>query len=115
MDLTGAPQNVTSDRYVEILEKAPMPVVVEFWADWAAPSRAAEPVVEDFARRNAGKVLVLKVNSDKAPMLLQTLGIGAVPTFQALDHGEEVGRHGGVLPSDAFERWVGRVFHKAAA
>ena len=42
--------------------------------------------------RHAGKVLVLKVNSDRAPQLLQTLGIGAVPTFQALDRGEEVGR-----------------------
>ena len=47
--------------------------------------------------------------------LLQLYRSGAVPTFQALTGGEEVGRHGGVLPSDAFERWADRVFHKAAA
>ncbi len=115
LDLSGAPQEVNVERYVEVLAHSPVPVVVDFWAHWAEPSRAAEPVVEDFARRHAGKVLVLKVNSDKAPELLQTLGIGAVPTFQALADGEEVGPHGGVLPCDAFERWADRAFHKAAA
>ena len=115
LDVSGAPQDVTAERYVEVLANSPVPVVVDFWARWAPPSQAADSVVEQFARKNAGKVLVLKVNSDKSPKLLAQLGIKAVPTFQAIQGGEELARHGGVLRQDAFDRWVDRAFMRAAA
>ena len=104
LDVSGAPQEVSSERYMEIRASSPVPVVVDFWAKWAPPSRAADPVVEQFARSHAGRVLVLKVNSDKSPQLLAQLGIESVPTFQAIQGGEEFARHAGVLPQDAFDR-----------
>ena len=115
LDLSGAPQEVSAENYHQVRGTSPVPVVVDFWAAWAPPSREADLVVELFARRNAGKVLVVKVNSDKSPKLLARLGIEAVPTFQAINGGEELARHGGVLPHDAFERWAGRAFSRPAA
>ena len=115
LDVSGAPQEVSTERYIEILANSPVPVVVDFWAAWAPPCRAADPVVEHFARKHAGKVLVLKVNSDKSPQLLAQLGIEAVPTFQAIQGGEELARHGGVLPQEAFDRWADRAFTRPEA
>ncbi|MBS1151681.1 MAG: thioredoxin [Myxococcaceae bacterium] len=115
LDVSGAPQEVNTERYIEVLTSSPVPVVVDFWAEWAPPCQMADPVVEQFARRHAGKVLVVKVNSDKAPQLLAQLGIEAVPTFQAIQGGEELARHGGVLPQDAFDRWADRAFTRPAA
>jgi thioredoxin 2 len=115
LDVSGAPQEVSTERYIEVLANSPVPVVVDFWAEWAPPCRMADPVVEQFARSHAGKVLVLKVNSDKSPQLLAQLGIEAVPTFQAISGGEEFARHAGVLPQDAFERWADRAFTRPSA
>ena len=75
----------------------------------------ADPVVEQFGRSHAGKVLVLKVNTDKSPALLAQLGIETVPTFQAVQGGEEFARHAGLLPQDAFDRWADRAFTRASA
>ena len=115
LDVSGAPQEVSSERYLEVRARSPVPVVVDFWAKWAPPSQMASSVVERFARSHAGKVLVLKVNSDKSPELLAQLGIEAVPTFQAIVGGEEFARHAGLLPQDAFDRWADRAFTRASA
>lgn len=115
LDVSGAPQQVSAERYLEVRASSPLPVVVDFWASWAPPCRMAAPVIEQFARSHAGKVLVLKVNSDKSPALLAQLGIEAVPTFQAIQGGEEFARHAGVLPQDAFDRWADRAFTRPSA
>lgn len=115
LDLAGAPQDVNAEMFSRAIASSPIPVVVDFWAPWCGPCRAAEPIVDHFARTRAGKTLVLKVNSDKAPELLKSLGIRGIPAFFAFDGGQEVSRHAGMLPADAFARWAEQVFHKAAA
>jgi thioredoxin 2 len=115
LDVSGAPQEVSGECYLEVLARSPVPVVVGFWAAWAPPCRVADPVVEQFARSRAGRVLVLKVNTDKSPQLLAKLKIQAVPTFQAIEGGEEFARHAGVLPQDAFDRWADRAFTRPSA
>ena len=60
-------------------------------------------------------MLVLKLNSDKAPELMKQLGITGIPAFCAFDGGHEVSRHSGMLPAAAFGRWADQVLHRAAA
>ncbi len=115
LDVSGAPLEVSAERYQQIVASSPMPVVVDFTASWAAPCRAADEVVDQFARRKAGKVLVLKVNFDKSKQLIDELGIKAIPTFQAVKGGEEFARHAGLLHRAAFDRWAERAFIRAAA
>jgi thioredoxin 2 len=88
------------------VRSAPVPVLVDFWAPWCGPCRAAAPILADLGRARAGDLLVLKVNSDEQPELAGRLGIRAIPTFVLFHGGREVARHGGVMSRPELERWV---------
>src|SRR5687768_3037883 len=67
LDLHGKPQDVDDAALEATLKASPVPVLVDLWAPWCGPCRAAGPVVEALGRARAGQMLVLKVNVDHHP------------------------------------------------
>ena len=67
--------------------RSELPVLLEFTADWCQPCKAIAPEVEAFAREMEGKVKVVKVDVDKAPVIAQQLRIQSVPTFMVVAEG----------------------------
>jgi thioredoxin 2 len=66
----------------------------------------AAPLVERVARENAGKLIVLKVNSDHAPALSSRYAIQSIPTFLVFREGREAARQVGLPQPAALERWI---------
>lgn len=75
-----------------------MPVVVDFPADWCGPCRAMAPVLDGLAADGAGRLLVLKVNTDENPGLSERFGIRGIPTVIAFRAGKEMRRLIPVIP-----------------
>ncbi len=86
---------MSKDQFLENLRKNPRPVVVDFWAPWCMPCRAAAPVVRKLGDEYAGRVDLWKINADEQPDLLRELRIFGVPTMIAYHSGEEVTRRVG--------------------
>ncbi len=98
--------HVTDANFEASVLKSALPVLVDFWAPWCAPCRVAAPIFDQVARRLAGEVVVLKLDTESHPQAAATHQIQAIPTAILFVGGQERERRMGVQPAPALEAWL---------
>ncbi len=96
--LLDRPVKVAEEDFDVTVLGAATPVLVDFYADWCQPCRVLAPVVDELARQYVGKLLAVKVDTDRAPGLSARMTIRGLPTLALFEFGEEVGRIVGMDP-----------------
>lgn len=94
------------DTFDRIAVQSSVPAVVDLWATWCAPCRMVSPALERVARDLAGRIKLVKVDVDAAPMLAQRFEVRAVPTLMVMHRGRVVARRAGAAPADTLREWV---------
>ena len=97
MRLDG-PMKVAQDDFDATVLKASVPVLVDFYADWCGPCKMVAPLVDELAHQHMGKVLVTKVDTDRAPEVAAKYDIRSIPTLIIFRDGVEVERSMGFEP-----------------
>ncbi|MDB6071493.1 MAG: thioredoxin [Verrucomicrobiales bacterium] len=90
-------QTSKSSFATDVLQ-SPVPVVVDFWAEWCGPCKMLGPVLDEIATEKGSAVKVVKVNVDEEPDLAVEYGIRNIPALFFFKDGELKHKALGVQP-----------------
>ena len=93
-------QFVTESDFQDEVLKDPLPVLVDFTADWCSPCKMIEPIVVQLAQEWQGKVKVVKLDADMNPNIMMQYGVMGIPTLMLFKGGELKERMVGYQPKD---------------
>lgn len=88
------------DRFKEQIQ-SPIPVLVDFYAEWCGPCKMMKPRLLDVAERMSGKAKIIEIDVDKEKELAERYRIQSVPTFIIFKNGEQLWRQSGAISTIA--------------
>jgi thioredoxin 1 len=95
--------DVTDDTWETDVMKSDLPVLVDFWAEWCGPCKAMGPFVDKLAEEFAGKLKVVKFNTQDNPDVPVRYSVSSIPTFLLVKNGEIAHQMVGSMPYAALK------------
>lgn len=106
LDTSGAALHLGDTELQALIDRSPVPVLVDFYADWCAPCRTLGPVLEALGKRHAGRLFVAKIDTERHQQLAGKLGVRGIPAVFLFKGGELVAEETGAHPAPHWEQLV---------
>ncbi|MBN2036957.1 MAG: thioredoxin [Chitinispirillaceae bacterium] len=89
---------------------SPLPVVVDFWAEWCGPCKMLTPILSKIASDLEGKVTVGKLNVDQNPQTATRYTVNSIPTLLFIKDGRVREQHTGLLAEKPLSEKIKKTF-----
>ena len=100
---------LTQESFAQQVLQSPVPVLVDFWAEWCGPCKMIAPLLDELADEYDGKVKIGKVNIDEQQALATEYGIRAIPTLLLFNKGQVADQIVGARSKRDFKTSLDRV------
>ncbi|HEU5479272.1 MAG TPA: thioredoxin [Candidatus Tumulicola sp.] len=96
----------TDESFARDVLASPMPVLVEFTADWCPPCRMIVPVLQKIADDEASRLRVVSIDVDANPVTTRAYGVMSMPTLALFVDGKPVVQFVGAKPRTTIMRLI---------
>lgn len=98
--------HLTDQNFRDEALMSPVPVLVDFYAEWCGPCKMMAPYVDELADELKGKVKVAKLDIDHNNETAVRYGITGVPTLILFKDGKVLSQQIGALPKTQLKSFV---------
>lgn len=94
-----------------ILDKAlegTAPVLIEFYATWCPHCQRMAPVLDMLQEEEGNRVVIVRVDQERHPDLVERFGVNSFPTFFLMKDGQQVWTDSGEKPLSELKDMVNR-------
>ncbi|XP_023523250.1 uncharacterized protein LOC111787499 [Cucurbita pepo subsp. pepo] len=92
--------NQTFSSFDDLLANSGKPVLVDFYATWCGPCQFMVPILEKVSAKLSDTVQVVKIDTEKYPVIADKYKIEALPTFILFKDGKPRDRFEGAMTAD---------------
>ncbi len=91
-----------------------VPVVVDFWAPWCGPCKQLSPLLEKLEALYAGRIKLVKIDTDAEQQLAQHFRIQSIPSVYAFVNGQPVDQFQGLQPESKIKAFFDKLLPNPA-
>ncbi|XP_076906164.1 thioredoxin X, chloroplastic [Bidens hawaiensis] len=86
----GGVTEINESQFTDVVLKSDRPVLVEFVAGWCGPCRLVAPAIESLSKEYEEKLLVVKIDHDANPKLIEEYKVYGLPALIMFKDGKEI-------------------------
>ncbi|MEN9374883.1 MAG: hypothetical protein RL710_40 [Pseudomonadota bacterium] len=81
-------KHVSDSSFEADVLKSPLPVLVDYWAEWCGPCKMIAPILDELSTQYEGKLQIAKMNVDDNRETPAKYGIRGIPTLMVFKDGQ---------------------------
>lgn len=116
----GKVQKITTATFLQTIHNykvnpdwkllSPIPVVIDFYADWCKPCKMVAPIMDELAKEYQGKIHFVKVNTDEEGELARQFQINGIPAIMFCPLNSEPEMMVGAMDKDTYKKNISDKF-----
>jgi thioredoxin 1 len=104
--MSNAIRKVTDASFEADVLASPLPVLVDYWAEWCGPCKMIAPLLDESATSYAGRLSVAKLNIDENTKTPSEFHVRGIPTLMLFKDGQPVATRVGALSKSQLNAFI---------
>jgi thioredoxin 1 len=98
--------HVTDSTFEAEVLQSPLPVLLDFWAEWCNPCKSIAPILEELAGKYADRLKIAKINVDENRSTPANFAIRGIPTLILFKNGNVEATKVGAPPKSQLVEFI---------